>query len=290
MQRHTGALLIGLLISLWVRTAVAANSDFAVRSQASQHGDFVLIGNALGHDCRAQVPAPVLGTIGACVTDASFNSSLSDSAPDVFWRSDDPQDGAALADVTLDSTQARSTAILQLPADALVTYARLYWSAKADTGGDMTRATLDRPGVAPVELIADTTTAAASAFYQSSVEVTSWVQLWGPGPYRLGAIDALSFVDVDNDIQYAAWTLVVFYTRPSDPLRQLTLFDGFIRLTSPGTLDETISGILVPAATRCFSMIWSIHSPTERGPTPTSLTPRTPTKTAQSLTRETSLS
>ena len=102
--------------------AVAA---VALRHHASQVGDFVVIGNTLGQDCRSQVPAPVLGTVGAC------GSNTSDRGPDVFWRSNDP--GAAAADNTITVGNTRSTAMLNLPAGVTVTYARLYWSAPGST-------------------------------------------------------------------------------------------------------------------------------------------------------------
>ncbi len=93
----------------------------ALRYQTSQVGDVAMIGNTLGQDCRSQVPAPVLGTVGAC------GSNTSDRGADIYWQSDGP--GVAAANNAITVANARSTAILNLPAGATVTYARLYWSA-----------------------------------------------------------------------------------------------------------------------------------------------------------------
>ena len=92
-----------------------------LRYQANQVGDFILIGNTLGQDCRNQAPAPVVGTVGDCGSDSS------DRGPDVFWRAADS--AAASADTGVTVGNARSTAMLSLPSGASITYARLYWSA-----------------------------------------------------------------------------------------------------------------------------------------------------------------
>ena len=97
------------ILSSFAGLAVLAASGVAgaapkLRVQVDQKGDFVLVGNTLGHDCRAIVPAPVVGTVGACGTNTA------DSAPDVYWRADDPAAGQAVANNTVSMAQARSTA------------------------------------------------------------------------------------------------------------------------------------------------------------------------------------
>src|SRR5262245_9016601 len=81
-----------------------------LRVQVDQKGDFVLIGNTLGYECAAGTPAPIVRTIGACET------ATVDRAPDVFWRADEPDPDMALADTSVTAVQARSTAMLTLPA------------------------------------------------------------------------------------------------------------------------------------------------------------------------------
>src|SRR5437879_2126559 len=43
-----------------------ARAAQTLRVQVDQHGDFKMIGNTLGQDCGPGVPAPVVGTVGAC--------------------------------------------------------------------------------------------------------------------------------------------------------------------------------------------------------------------------------
>src|SRR5262245_14195165 len=83
----------------------------ALRVQVEQKGEFLLIGNTLGYDCANMPPMPVVGTIGAC----GNATTLADSAPDIFWRSESPAAGQAEANAGITVAQARSTAILTIP-------------------------------------------------------------------------------------------------------------------------------------------------------------------------------
>src|SRR5258708_10600958 len=95
--------------TLGVRVATAAP---ALRVQVSQNGDLTWIGNTSAQECAATARAPVVGTVGNC------GAFTGDSAPDVFWRSDDPAAGQARARVQNTAAQARSTAVLTLPPGA----------------------------------------------------------------------------------------------------------------------------------------------------------------------------
>jgi hypothetical protein len=54
-----------------------ASAAPALRKQVDVQGDFVLIGNTLGHDC-GNAPAPVVGTVGACGIDIAWVALLAD--------------------------------------------------------------------------------------------------------------------------------------------------------------------------------------------------------------------
>src|SRR6266545_239773 len=114
--------LAAAALSAGMLVAQSASAAPVLRFQVDQQGDFVLFGNTLGQDCAGGTPAPIVGSIGAC------GSNVSDSSPDVFWSSDAPAAGQASAGSAITIDQARSTAVLILPAGAIVSYARLYWS------------------------------------------------------------------------------------------------------------------------------------------------------------------
>src|SRR5688572_6820799 len=119
-------LVVAAAVSAACGVAQPGSATPTLRYQADLNGDFSLVGNALAQDCANGVPAPIVGTVGACGT------NVSDSAPDVFWRSD-AANGTTVADLSIASLDARSTAILTLPPGAEVTYARLYWAASNPT-------------------------------------------------------------------------------------------------------------------------------------------------------------
>ncbi len=65
----------------------------------------------------------------------------------MFWRSDSPAAGQAEASTGITAAQARTTAVLEVPAGATVTHAYLYWGAHLGTTGTADQAvTLERPG------------------------------------------------------------------------------------------------------------------------------------------------
>jgi clumping factor A len=227
-------------------TAQAAPS---LRVQVNQHGDFLLIGNTLGYDCASSA-AIVVGTLApdACM---QSSSDLSDSSPDVFWRADAPVDGMALADTTTPASEARSTAVLAIPAGATVTNAFLYWAATNTTGVADTSVTLDRPGpggFGPLTITAlQSWVPGVDDGYQSVADVTALVQQYGSGAFRVSDIDVAPFADVDKDVLFGGFWLTVFYELDTDPLRNLALFDGLDVVKSGSNQSVTLSGFLVPS-------------------------------------------
>ncbi len=233
----------------WVRAAIASTSVLLasaahaapnLRVQVEQKGDFVLIGNTLGYDCVAGTPAPVVGTVGACGT------NLADTAPDVFWRSESPGAGQAEANTSITNANARSTAILSLPAGATVTHAYVYWGGRASSPD--TTATLDRPGGFSTNLTASITQNYVSTWYQAGADITALVQAQGSGAYRMTGITTASFIDLNQSVNFAGWWMVVFYQLPTDPPRNLALFDGLDSISTGSPQNTNLTGFLVPPA------------------------------------------
>lgn len=213
-------------------TAVPARAA-TLRKQQEQKGDFLLIGNTLGWDCAATV-APVVGVVP---TAGNCGANTADSGADVMWRADQPV-GSATASMDITSDQARSTAVLSIPSGATVTYARLYWAAQKAAAPAGSSALVERPGGFSTRVTADISHTAMSPggnpsfYYHSSVEVTDLVTANGSGAYRVGSIDALPLANLNEPTAFAAWALVVFYRRDSEPQRNLALFDGMDALGS----------------------------------------------------------
>src|SRR5919197_1481707 len=194
---------------------LATSTTFAsptLRYSVDQRGDMLIIGNTLGHDCHNAaapiVPGPIPDTTAQC------GSNRSDTGIDVLWRSDAPTEGTATANTTVTVASARSTAVLSVPSGATITYARLYWAAQD-----------------------------SSATADLSVTL---VQTSGNGAYRLSGVSTVNPLNLSNEVNFAAWAMVVFYALPSDPPRNLALFDGLDVVEAGSPASATVSGFLVP--------------------------------------------
>lgn len=217
-----------------------------LRHQADHQGDAVVFGASLAVDCADGTPHPAGATI-ACAGQVN----VADTAPDLYFR-----DNAANATVTPD--KARTSATLELPSGAKVTYARLYWSALKVGAAPDTTVTLDWLGGPTTQISADDHWVEGYGFashpdwyyYQSTADVTDYVAKWGAGDFRVTDVEALALVGAEVDRAFSAWSMVVFYERPGDELRNLALFDGFTAIDPgfPGQekAEVTLSGFLVP--------------------------------------------
>ena len=242
------AIAMAALMMVWSADATAQQ----LRVTVDQAGDFVLIGNTLGHDCGTTGTAPVVGAIGSC------GSNTLDTAPDIYWQSDDNTQ-TALASTAIAPNMARSTAVLALPATASVTHAYLYWAGETTGLASFVddTVTLERPDGMGGTVFSNAVTAAAAdqfallvnteTYFQAIADVTALVQQHGAGLYRASGFDLATWADVDLEISFASWAMVVFYEDASEPPRNLTLFDG-LTIVGNASATATLSGFLVPAA------------------------------------------
>lgn len=240
--------------SLWALLSwlapVPALAATELRFATDVRGDFILIGNTLGHSCATR--APVVGTVGRCVERSRFP----DLSPDLFWRAGT---SSATADASVTPDRMRSTAVLAVPPGATVRQAYLYWWGEVDDVAPDPDVILERPGVqvatftatrsdsvVQVNVDAVQPTYAETLDYLSVTDVTDFVVVHGSGPYRVSGVGAHPLADNFN-IAYAGWALVVIYERASDPLRNITLFDGIDRVVG-GTVAVSLTDFRVPNA------------------------------------------
>lgn len=212
-----------------------------LRVQVSQHGDFVLFGNTLAHECAFGTPAPVVGTVGDCGL-----LGIPDNSPDVYWRADAPVDGMASANIGIANADARSTAVLILPPGATITHAYLYWAATRAAPGTDPTVTLDRVGGFTQDIDAgmDCDESLVNSF-QCVADVSSVVQAQGEGAYRISGVEAAPLANVNNGTVFAGWYMIVLYALPAEPLRNLAIFDGF-DVVSGAPQEAVLDGFLVP--------------------------------------------
>jgi len=218
--------------------SASADRAFTPRFSDNVTGNIVLIGNT-SMTCPSSVTTCAAARDGTATGTANNNNGYSMVYVD--------QDGDA-------STYNSSSATLQLPADAFVLWAGLYWGGDSGSATDPGRSRIrfKQPGAAAyTSLTAFQTDAASSsaggnADYGSFVDVTQIVRTAGPGVYW-GA-DILSTTGVVD--KYAGWSLIVAYRSGSEPARNLTVFDGYRTVNTNGNsnVNVTVSGFRTPPA------------------------------------------
>ncbi len=227
--------------------SLTVNAAPSQRVQTTQKGDFVLIGNTLGFECAPGTPTPLVGSGASAACSASTNGV--DTAPDVFWRSDAPSNGQALASTSTTAAEARSTAMLTLPAGASVTHAYLYWAATNTIPFADTEVTLSRPGAFTEAVTATSSfSPGVNNAYQSVADITALVQEHGVGAYRVEGIDVAELANVNNSNYFGGWSMVVLYSDETAPLRALAIFDGLDAVGAGTPQVATLTGFLVPSA------------------------------------------
>lgn len=251
------ALSTALFIELAALCAASSTAAApTLRLEVDQTGDFLMVGNTFGWDCGPGVPAPIVGTTpggGAC------GNNLADTAPDVFWRSDDDNMTADAA-TTVTPKAARTTAMLNVPSGAAVTHAYLYWAGTSiGKGFDFDdQVVFDRPDGNggtdfSTSVVADTDdcvaiSALGTRWYQCVAEVTSIVDANGSGAYRITDMDHTNVVNRDDFVTFGGWTLVVLYEDPDSDPRNLVIFDGLDLVDGTNAVAASLDGFEVPQA------------------------------------------
>lgn len=228
-------LLCGLALLLLCAAAASPARSQVLRSftrrnpVTNERGNISLVGNAL-MTCRARSNNNCASARSGAVT-----GNNSDYIAEFI---DADADGA---------TTNSSSATLTLPSGSTVLWAGLYWGARSTT------ATRDRIKFKPPNsglystLIAAQldSTAAASNAYQGYTDVTAQVQSARSGTYW--AADITANAGQDTTGFYAGWSLVVVYRDVNQPLRNLTVFDGFASVSNGNNVTTTVSGLLTPS-------------------------------------------
>lgn len=218
------------------RRALAITTPFTVRYQTNDTGDITFAANTL-MTAPASDPAAINAQngIGSKVANNDFLMTYVDADSDP---------------TTFNSSRSN----LVMPAGSQVLFAGLYWGART-SGTTLNAATALRPTVkfmTPGGLAYQTLTGSVIGTngndYQSFKDVTGLVEAAGDGTYTVANVQARKDI---TDV-YAGWSLVVAYRAPSDPARNLTIFDGYgtvaAKPASDSTVNIPISGFKAPTA------------------------------------------
>ena len=286
-SRLVFAVLMFVCAGVFVSSAYADRS-FTSRFSTNDTGNITMIANTL-ETC----PVDAAGQTACADAQAGKAGATLNNNDWVMRRIDQDGDPAT----TLDS----SSATLSLPAGATVLFAGLYFGAVTTAGTSGSAACADPPNTAQpspslpscsgvrntVKLkvpgassyatltapVLDVSASSTDGRYQGFVDVTSQVAAAGSGTYWVGDVREATGKD-----RYGGWAIVIAYRDPTQPLRNLTIFDGLQSVTQ-GTAGVSIplSGFLTPPAGQVQTTLGVVAYEGDRGLTGDSLSLNTTT-------------
>ncbi|WP_149194488.1 DUF3344 domain-containing protein [Luteimonas suaedae] len=234
--RAAAAALCAILLLLAASAAQAqVVREFTPRASFNQPGNAAMVGNTL-MTCTDGAAECELARQRAATGNNNNNNNHTMVFVDV-----DPTAGLGNS----------SSADLSLPAGATVSFAGLYWGARAgETAAGRNTIQFRSPGAAGYQPITasqlDTNTFggdASNRAYFAFADVTAQVQAAGNGTYAAGGIVGTTGTD-----RYAGWSLVVLYRDTNEPFRRLMVYDGAANVTGTNSVSITVSGLLTPLA------------------------------------------
>ena len=252
-RRLTLALLILSASLLLPALASAADRPFTPRYSTNVNGQIIIAANTI-MQCPTTTVDPLLnsGCTGARAgTNARNNNTL-----DMGWLDVDSDTS------TFDSSSAQ----LLLPTTGHVLFAGLYWTglqkkAAVVTGANGYKGTplappdaaaigtvkLAVPGAAGYTTVTasqvDTGPIAEGSGYTAYADVTSLIDAAGAGNYTVANIQTGT-----GGNSFGGWSLVIAYSDTTEPLRNLTIFDGLTIVSSSAFVDIPLSGFKTPSS------------------------------------------
>jgi uncharacterized repeat protein (TIGR01451 family) len=157
-----------------------------------------------------------------------------------------------------------SSAGITLPDCSSVAYAALYWGAgiaknQVNNGalpmsaGGWNQVRFKAPGGSYATVTADRIDTVNAVFhgYQAFADVTNLVRSGGSGFYTIANVkcDTVNAARQPINNAYGGWTMVIVYRDATQPLRNMTIFDGLVVITNQAGLDSrpiTVTGFRAP--------------------------------------------
>lgn len=207
------------------------NSRFSVNT----NGDIALAGNITTH---CPPTDPLTAATGACLT-ARNNGNGRNNDFTMAYVNIDPGAGRFSS----------SRAFLNIPPSSTILWAGLYWggSAAAATAGRNTMQLRTPAGTGYNSITASqfdffATGGSIGDTYAAFRDVTTLVQAGGAGDYY-GA-NVVTSTGPTN--KYGGWALFVVFQNNTLPLRNLSVFDGYIHVNNTNPVNVPVSGFLTP--------------------------------------------
>ena len=248
--------------------ASAQVRTFAQRFTTNAKGDIAFVSNSLltcssaaGATNAAQCAGVQTGGTGVTPTNNNFS----------------------MINIDVDSDPATfnsSSATLAMPAGSNVLWAGLYWAANS-SATNRNQMSFKVAGSSTYQTITASQVDSVNPSYQAFANVTALVAAANNGVYWGANVQAN--LGANND---AGWTIVVVYGNSTLPTRNLTVYDGYQRVSAGGLnqVDIALSGFITPPFGPVKTTIGTIAYDGDRtstegtaglqfGPTPATLKP-----------------
>lgn len=259
-RRHVARVLVGL-------TAIAGSGAFVMVGASAAHAAITDTFSSV-YTANTNGNIQIRGnTVLTCQTAAtSCAGALTDTNP---TAADNNNNAFFMTYVNVDTTGGTaifdsSSATVAVPAGGSVLFAALVWGGNTSAGGSLTSAAfgtgtaansatpananqvqLKVPGSSTYSTVMSTRTSFLSGTtgnYQGYADVTAAVQSAGNGSYTVGNVQTATGTNIQG-----GWSLVIAYSNPIDPPRNLTIFAGFGSVAANGSVDIPLSGFQTPS-------------------------------------------
>lgn len=231
----------------------AGQRNFTLRYSNNVNGQIVMAANAIVQ-CPVGTPSATANL--NCAGARAGTNQTNNNGYDMQWIDIDGDPA------TFDS----SSALFTLPANGSVLFAGLYWTGVPIKGGVLTypdgskNVPLPAPNPALVGQVkfrvpgssswatvnasqVDTGPVSNGSGYGAFADVTALVNAAGSGTYTVADIQTGTGTN-----GCCGWSLVVAYADPTEPLRNLSVFDGFKVVGGSTTVAIPLSGFKTPAS------------------------------------------
>ena len=250
--RRSLAVVAALLCVLPLAAANAAERPFSLRYSNNVNGQIIMAANTL-MQCPTGTVDPLMNS--GCTGARAGTSARNNNSFDMQWLDTDSDP----------STFTSSSATLSLPTAGHVVFAGLYWTGlqrkgEAITGANGFRAVpvnppdataigtakIVVPGASAYATVTasqvDTASISSGSGYGAFADVTEMVSAAGAGTYTVANVQTGT-----GGNSFAGWSLVVAYSDPAEPLRNLSVFDGLKVVAGTSSVDIPLSGFKTPS-------------------------------------------
>jgi len=270
--RRSLAVVAAFLCVLPLTAANAAERPFSLRYSNNVNGQIIVAANT-SMQCPTDTVDPLMNS--GCTGARAGTNARNNNSFDMQWLDTDSDP----------STFSSSSATLALHAVGHVLFAGLYWTglqkkAEAITGANGFKAVPQNPpdagainkvkfktprasGYTSITASqVDTASIAVSSGYTAFADVTDLVSAGGFGTYTIADIQTGT-----GGNSFGGWSLVVAYSDPGQPLRNLSVFDGLKVVSGTSSVDIPLSGFKTPSTGQVKTTIGVVAAEGDAGMT-----------------------